>query len=51
MPVSFDLKLFFLNDCSLIGSVVGESVICHGIDGKDIPIMAHLAKARRWSKR
>ena len=22
----------------------------HGIGGKDIPIMAHLAKARRWSK-
>ena len=23
----------------------------HGIIGKDIPIMAHLAEARRWSKR
>ena len=26
-------------------------VIGHGISGKDIPIMAHLAKARCWSKR
>jgi hypothetical protein len=26
-------------------------VIGHGIVGKDIPIMAHLVKARRWSKR
>ncbi len=26
-------------------------VIGHGIVGKDIPIMACLAKARRWSKR
>jgi hypothetical protein len=26
-------------------------VIGHGIIGKDIPIMARLAKARRWSKR
>ncbi len=25
------------------------TVIGHGIDGKYIPIMAHLAKARRWS--
>jgi hypothetical protein len=27
------------------------SVIGHGIVGEDIPIMARLAKARRWSKR
>jgi hypothetical protein len=27
-----------------------SSVIGHGIVGKDIPIMARLAKARRWSK-
>jgi hypothetical protein len=27
------------------------SVIGHGIVGKDIPIMARLAEARRWSKR
>jgi len=27
------------------------SVIGHGIGGKYIPIMAHLAKARCWSKR
>ena len=26
-------------------------VIGHGIGGKHIPIMARLAKARRWSKR
>ena len=30
---------------------VGGSVIGHGIVRKDIPIMARLAKARRWSKR
>ncbi len=28
-----------------------DSVIGHGIGGKDIPIMARLAKARNWSKR
>jgi hypothetical protein len=28
-----------------------ESVIGHGIVGKDIPIMARLAEARRGSKR
>jgi len=28
-----------------------SSVIGHGIGGKDVPIMAHLAKARCWSKR
>jgi len=44
-------KGFFLHDFTLIASVVGESVIGHGIGGKFIPIMAHLAKARRWSKR
>ena len=27
-----------------------QAVIGHGIVGKDIPIMARLAKARRWSK-
>ena len=27
------------------------TVIGHGIGGKHIPIMARLAKARRWSKR
>ncbi len=43
-------KGFFPHDFTLIASVVGESVIGHGIIGKDIPIMAHLAKARRWSK-
>jgi hypothetical protein len=29
---------------------INASVIGHGIGGKDIPIMARLAKARRWSK-
>ena len=33
------------------GRGMGMSVIGHGIVGKDIPIMAHLAKVRRWSKR
>jgi len=53
MSVIFYLKPkgFFPHDFTLIASVVGESVIGHGIGGKDIPIMAHLAKARRWSKR
>jgi len=37
-------KGFFLHDFTLITSVVGESVIGHGIGGKDIPIMARLAK-------
>jgi hypothetical protein len=45
------IKSFFPHDFTLIASVVGESVIGHGIVGKDIPIMAHLVKARRWSKR
>ncbi len=44
-------KVFFPHDFTLIASVVGESVIGHGIGGKHIPIMARLAKARRWSKR
>jgi len=44
-------KGFFLHDFTLIASVLGESVIGHGIGGKYIPIMARLAKARRWSKR
>jgi len=43
-------KGFFPHYFTLIASVVGESVIGHGIVGKDIPIMAHFAKARRWSK-
>jgi len=35
-----------------IGRVPGPRfVIGHGIGGKYIPIMARLAKARRWSKR
>ena len=53
MSVNFYLKtkVFFPHDFTLIASVVGESVIGHGIVGEDIPIMARLAKARRWSKR
>jgi len=44
-------KGFFPHDFTLIASVMGESVIGHGNGGKDIPIMARLAKARCWSKR
>jgi len=44
-------KGFFSHDFTLIASVMGKSLIGHDIGGKDIPIMAHLAKARRWSKR
>jgi len=43
-------KGFFSHDFTLTASVVGESVIGHGIDWKYIPIMARLATARRWSK-
>ena len=43
-------KGFIPYDLTQIVSVVGESVIGHGIGGKDIPIMVHLAKARHWSK-
>ena len=32
-------------------SPTSQPVIGHGIVGKDIPIMAHQAEARRWSKR
>ena len=41
------------NDFTLIASVVGESVIGHGIGGINFPdIMARLAKMQdRWSKR
>jgi len=37
---------FFSHDFTLIASVVGESVIGHGIGGKDISIMARLAKGK-----
>ena len=37
-----------LDDCE--HQYVSLVVIGHGIGGKDIPIMARLAKARRWSK-
>ena len=48
MSVNFYLKpkVFFPHDFTLIASVVGESVIGHGIGGKDIPIMACLAKGK-----
>jgi hypothetical protein len=40
-------KGFFLHDFTLIASVVGESVIGHGIGGKYIPInMARLAESK-----
>jgi len=39
-------KGFFLHDFTLIATVVGESVIGHGIGGKYIPIMARLAKGK-----
>ncbi len=44
---------FFSYDFTLIASVVGESVIGHGIGGINFPdIMAQLAKMQdRWSKR
>jgi len=45
-------KGFFPHDFTLIASVVGESVIGHGIGGIVIPAkMARFAKARHWSKR
>ncbi len=48
MPVKFYLKLkVFLHDFTLIASVMGESVIGHGIGGKVIPAkMARLAKSQ-----
>jgi hypothetical protein len=49
MPVNFYLKLkvFFLHDFTLIASVMGESVIGHGIGGKVIPAkMARLAESQ-----
>jgi len=48
MSVNFylNLKVFFSRDFTLIASVVGESVIGHGIGGKYIPIMARLAKGK-----
>jgi hypothetical protein len=47
MPVNFYLKLkFFLHDFTLIASVMGESVIGHGIGRIVIPAkMARLAKS------
>jgi len=40
-------KGFFLHDFTPIASVVGESVIGHGIDGKHIPAkMAQLAESQ-----
>ncbi len=48
MPVNFYLKLkvFFPHDFTLMTSVVGESVIGHGIGGKVFPAkMAQLAES------
>ena len=39
------------NFSALVTTNASNFVIGHGIDGKDIPIMARLAKARCWSKR
>jgi hypothetical protein len=45
-------KGFFLHDFTLIASVVGESVIGHGIGGKVSQLKwRHLIKASCWSKR
>jgi hypothetical protein len=42
---------FFPRDFTLIASVVGESVIGHGIGGKVSQLKWHdLLKASRWSK-
>jgi hypothetical protein len=40
------IPVFLDSQTKIIAAVIG-----HGIVGKDIPIMARLAKARRWSKR
>jgi hypothetical protein len=49
MPVNYYLKIkfFFPHDFTLIASVVGESVIGHGIGGKVIPDkMVQLAESQ-----
>jgi hypothetical protein len=49
MPLNFlpQTKGFFPHDVTLIASVVGESVIGHGIGGKHIPAkMARLAESQ-----
>jgi hypothetical protein len=55
MPVNFlpQNEGFFLHDFTLIASVVGESVIGHGISGINfLDKMARLTKMQdRWSKR
>ncbi len=43
------VKLFIL--FMFCYEILSTTVIGRGIVGKDIPIMARLAKARRWSKR
>jgi hypothetical protein len=55
MPVIFYLlpktKGFFPHDFTLITSVLGESVIGHGIGGNVSQLKWHdLLKASRWSK-
>jgi hypothetical protein len=39
------------NEGKSLAISIAMAVIGHGIVGKDIPIMARLAEARRWSKR
>ncbi len=53
MPVNFYLKLkVFLHDFTLIASVMGESVIGHGIGGKVSKQKWHNSlKTSHWSKR
>jgi hypothetical protein len=42
---------FNTESVSLTQATTSPVVIGHGIVGRDIPIMARLAKVRRWSKR
>ena len=45
------LVSFNTESVSLTQATTSPVVIGHGIVGRDIPIMARLAKVRRWSKR
>jgi len=44
-------KLVAVQKLRYLAASKADDVIGHGIGGKYIPIMARLAKARRWSKR
>ena len=47
-----NLRLILVKITCTVGWRLRDSTVTgHGIGGKYIPIMAHLAKARRWSKR